>query len=154
MKDIKKYPYTCQECLVKLEDLFDHDPTCQTGKDEVILWCHDDYVECLECLKEFEEFMGPCPTHGSPDFPHAISELHRWKDLLVKARFLVAQGIRKTPMLNTWTEDCQKFLVESASDAIVRIPNMDVGFFYAPYIPEFLTKGEHPNDNAQQPAAN
>lgn len=100
----------CIECGERIKDrLFDHTEGCPVGRDERILFAHPEYVDCL---KEFEKFMGPCPTHGTPDFPNAMQQLHRWKELLVAARHLLAQGIHQEKMSSTWTEECKSFINE------------------------------------------
>jgi len=100
----------CIECGERIKDrLFDHTEGCPVGRDERILFAHPEYVDCL---KEFEKFMGPCPIHGTPDFPNAMQELHRWKKRLEIAERLLLEGLHEIPIGNDWSNQCKLWILD------------------------------------------
>lgn len=110
----------CVVCGERIKDrLFDHADDCYVGRDERNLFAHD---EIVMCLREFENFMGPCPLHGSPDFINSIQQLHRWKALLTEAKNLCSEGLHKTPMRNNWSSACEA-LIKEIEEIPCSIPN-------------------------------
>lgn len=99
----------CEECSITVKEIWDHAEWCQTGEEAKRLWSHDDLYDCL---KEFENFMGDCPTHGKPDYPFAMSELVRWKDRLDAAKQLLLEAIHDVPMGSDWTNKCKLWILD------------------------------------------